>query len=98
MYLGNVPDDVELVALQLNENTFRAPLMNSSTYTVAIAVHVNRTYGYTLKVPFDDPSVVQQVKGLGHNLSECFVCNLSPFFFFFLPCSSLDNMKPWSIN
>lgn len=62
VYLGDVPEDVELVAVQLNGHECTLPLTNTSTYTISKVVQPNNTHGYTLKVPFDDPVVIQQVK------------------------------------
>nr|XP_046237646.1 uncharacterized protein LOC124055071 [Scatophagus argus] len=60
VYLGDVPADVELVAVHLNGQEFTVPFRNASSHTITKVVHPNDTRGYTLKVPFDDPVVVQQ--------------------------------------
>ncbi|XP_071316154.1 uncharacterized protein [Trachinotus anak] len=60
IYLGDVPEDVELVAVQLNGHTCTVPFTNTSIHTITKVVHPNNTHGYTLKVPFDDPLVIQQ--------------------------------------
>ncbi|KAG7497843.1 hypothetical protein JOB18_044709 [Solea senegalensis] len=60
VYLGDVPEDVELTAVELNGHTFTAPFTNASGYNVTEVVHHNNTHGYTLTVLFDDPVVVQQ--------------------------------------
>ncbi|KAG7243420.1 hypothetical protein INR49_011877 [Caranx melampygus] len=60
VYLGDVPEDVELTAVHLNGQEFPLPLENTSRHTITKAVHPNNTHGYTLKVPFDDPVVIQQ--------------------------------------
>lgn len=64
IYLGDVPEDVELVAVQLNGHEFTIPVTNMSMHTITEVVHPNNTHGYSLKVPFDDPVVIRKVKGL----------------------------------
>ncbi|XP_059210797.1 uncharacterized protein LOC131989562 [Centropristis striata] len=59
VFLGDIPEDVELVAVNLNGHNFTFPLTNSSSQMIT-KVHFNNTDGYTLKVPFDDPVVIQQ--------------------------------------
>ncbi|XP_041635526.1 zona pellucida protein AX 4 [Cheilinus undulatus] len=60
VYLGDVPEDVELFAVFMNGEEFTVPFMNTSSHTITKVVHPNNTHGYTLKVPFDDPVVIQQ--------------------------------------
>lgn len=60
VYLGDVPMDVELVAVSLNGHVFPVPLTNTSVSLIS-SVHPNSTKGYTLKVAFDDPVVLHQV-------------------------------------
>uniref|UniRef100_A0A3Q3GVX1 Zona pellucida protein AX 4 n=1 Tax=Labrus bergylta TaxID=56723 RepID=A0A3Q3GVX1_9LABR len=60
VYLGDVPDDVELMAVHLKGQEFPVPFTNDSSLTIAEVFHVNNTHGYTLKVPFDDPLVTRQ--------------------------------------
>ncbi|XP_049923997.1 uncharacterized protein LOC126404664 [Epinephelus moara] len=60
VYLGDVPEDVELTSVNLNGQEFTVPLTNTSSHTITKVVHPNNTYGYTLRVPFDDPVVMQQ--------------------------------------
>ncbi|XP_071316141.1 uncharacterized protein [Trachinotus anak] len=60
VYLGNIPEDVELAAVQLNGQDFTIPFTNASMHTMTKVVHPNNTHGYTLKVPLDDPVVIQQ--------------------------------------
>uniref|UniRef100_A0A3P8SFM8 Zona pellucida protein AX 4 n=1 Tax=Amphiprion percula TaxID=161767 RepID=A0A3P8SFM8_AMPPE len=62
VYLGNVPEDIALASVQLNGQDFMVPFLNTSSYTIIQAVQPNNTHSYTLKVPFDDPIVIQQVK------------------------------------
>lgn len=57
-----VPDDVELVAFNLNGKEFTVPFANTSTYTIYEAAEPNDLHSYVLKVPFSDPVVTQQVK------------------------------------
>ena len=63
IYMGDVPKDVELAAVYLNGHKCKSPFTNTSGHTVTEVVHPNNTHGYTLKVPFDDPVVIKQVKG-----------------------------------
>uniref|UniRef100_A0A8P4KEK4 ZP domain-containing protein n=1 Tax=Dicentrarchus labrax TaxID=13489 RepID=A0A8P4KEK4_DICLA len=60
VYLGDVPEDVELAAVHLNGHKYMLPFNNTSSQTITKVVHPNNTHGYTLKVPFDDPVVVQK--------------------------------------
>uniref|UniRef100_A0A665VCS2 Zona pellucida protein AX 4 n=1 Tax=Echeneis naucrates TaxID=173247 RepID=A0A665VCS2_ECHNA len=60
IYLGNVPEDVQLTAVDLNGHKCQVPFTNTSSHMITTVVHPNNTHGYTLKVPFDDPVVIQQ--------------------------------------
>uniref|UniRef100_UPI0037E90762 uncharacterized protein n=1 Tax=Semicossyphus pulcher TaxID=241346 RepID=UPI0037E90762 len=60
VYLGDVPEDVDLAAVHLNGQEFTVPFLNTSSHTLTKVVHPNNTHGYTLKVPFDDAVVIQQ--------------------------------------
>ncbi|XP_042368616.1 uncharacterized protein LOC121962426 [Plectropomus leopardus] len=60
VYLGDVPEDVELAAVNLNGHKFSVPLMNTSSHTITEVVHPNSTHGYTLQVAFDDPIIEEQ--------------------------------------
>ncbi|XP_044040849.1 uncharacterized protein LOC122870603 isoform X2 [Siniperca chuatsi] len=60
IYLGDVPEDVELASVYLNGQEFTVPFTNAGSHTLSKVVHPNNTHGYTLKVPFDDPVVIQQ--------------------------------------
>lgn len=68
-YLSNVPKDVVLVAVGLNGQEF--PLQDKPTtgFTVTEVVHTD-THGYTLKVPFDHPVVIQQVRDMRNQWSS----------------------------
>ncbi|KAF3837108.1 hypothetical protein F7725_004572 [Dissostichus mawsoni] len=59
VYLGDVPEDVQLAAVHLNGQEFTVPL-NVSSFIITKVVHPNNTHGYKLKVPFEDPVVLQQ--------------------------------------
>lgn len=59
--LGNIPEDVALVAVGLNGQEFPLQAKTVTGFTIAEAVH-NKTRGYTLKVPFDHPVVIKQVR------------------------------------
>ncbi|CAB1423933.1 unnamed protein product [Pleuronectes platessa] len=61
VYLGDVPDDIELSAVELNGHRCDAPFKNTSGHSVIEVFHPNNTHGYTLKVPFDDPVVLHQL-------------------------------------
>ncbi|XP_033992842.1 zona pellucida protein AX 4 [Trematomus bernacchii] len=60
VYLGDVPEDVQLAAVHLNGQEFTVPL-NVSSFIITKVVHPNNTHGYKLKVPFEDPVVLQQL-------------------------------------
>ncbi|KAK9523137.1 hypothetical protein VZT92_019554 [Zoarces viviparus] len=60
VYLGDVPEDVELVAVNLNGDKFTVEFMNTRSHGITKVVHPNNTLGYILKVPFDDPVVLLQ--------------------------------------
>ncbi|XP_049425200.1 uncharacterized protein LOC125884345 isoform X2 [Epinephelus fuscoguttatus] len=60
VYLGDVPEDVELASVNLNGQEFTVPLTNTSSHTITKVVHPNSTHGYTLRVPFDDPVVEEK--------------------------------------
>uniref|UniRef100_A0A673D157 ZP domain-containing protein n=1 Tax=Sphaeramia orbicularis TaxID=375764 RepID=A0A673D157_9TELE len=60
VYLGDIPEDVNLVGLELNGQWFTAPFTNTSTCKMEEEVHPDTTHGFTLKVSFDDPCVIQQ--------------------------------------
>nr|XP_008281070.1 PREDICTED: uncharacterized protein LOC103358044 [Stegastes partitus] len=57
VYLGDVPEDIRLTAVHLN-----GQLTNASVHTIIKVVQPNNTHGYTVKVPFDDPVVIQQFR------------------------------------
>ncbi|TDG99756.1 hypothetical protein EPR50_G00197110 [Perca flavescens] len=61
VYLGDVPEDVELAAVHLNGREFTVPFTNTSSHNITGVVSPNHTHGYTLKVPFDDPVVMQEL-------------------------------------
>eukprot|EP00064_Thunnus_orientalis_P016110 superscaffoldBa00003122_g16173 len=79
---NNVPEDVELVAVQLNGHECTLPLTNTSTYTISKVVQPNNTHGYTLKVPFDDPVVIQQFSkedaAMQHQLNINYTLTVQP--------------------
>ncbi|XP_031697308.1 uncharacterized protein LOC116379493 [Anarrhichthys ocellatus] len=60
VYLGDVPEDMELVAVHLNGDEFAVQFMNTRSHNITKVVHPNNTLGYILKVPFDDPVVLLQ--------------------------------------
>lgn len=64
VYLGDVPEDVKLTAVQLNGHMYIVPFINSSGHTITEVVHDNHTHDYTVQVPFDHHVVTEQVKDL----------------------------------
>ncbi|CAL1590912.1 unnamed protein product [Knipowitschia caucasica] len=60
IYLGDIPQDVELISLTLNEQIFQVPFTNISAFSLVKVVHPNDTHGYSLKVPFYNSPVIQQ--------------------------------------
>ncbi|XP_035503298.2 uncharacterized protein LOC118318071 isoform X3 [Scophthalmus maximus] len=70
VYLGNVPEDVELSGGELNEHKCAVPFTNASGHTFAKVAYPNNTNGYILKVPFDDPVVIQQFSKEGHAIKH----------------------------
>ncbi|KAK7909816.1 hypothetical protein WMY93_014500 [Mugilogobius chulae] len=82
VYLGNVPDDVELVSLQLEGQEFTPPFVNSSYYTLEIELQPNHTYAYTLKVGFGSPFVLRRFspekEAMENKLSIVFTIMVSP--------------------
>ncbi|XP_034425248.1 uncharacterized protein LOC117752166 [Hippoglossus hippoglossus] len=60
IYLGDVPEDVEVSAVQLNEHKHIYKFGHESGHSITKVVHPNNTHGYTLKVPFDDPAVIKK--------------------------------------
>ncbi|XP_071388115.1 zona pellucida protein AX 4 [Centroberyx affinis] len=61
VYLGDVPEDVDLVSLQLNGQDFAVPLINASSLAISKVLQPNYTHGYTLRVPFDNAVVLTQL-------------------------------------
>uniref|UniRef100_UPI003AB0AA8A zona pellucida protein AX 4 n=1 Tax=Centroberyx gerrardi TaxID=166262 RepID=UPI003AB0AA8A len=59
--LGDVPEDVDLVSIQLNGQDFAVPLINASSLAISKVLQPNYTHGYTLRVPFDNAVVLTQL-------------------------------------
>ncbi|KAM6908948.1 uncharacterized protein FYW49_012814 [Xenentodon cancila] len=59
IYLGQIPDDVDLTSVQLNGNDFTVAIGNERIILTE-ASEPNNTHSYTLKVSFDDPVVIQE--------------------------------------
>nr|XP_040036087.1 zona pellucida protein AX 4 [Gasterosteus aculeatus aculeatus] len=81
VYLGNIPEDVQLLAVRLNGQEFAVPFSNTSAYSLTKVVHPNNTCGFTLRVPFEDPLVVQkfvQVAVLQYGLDINFTLSVLP--------------------
>ena len=64
VYLGDVPEDVELAAVHLNGQKCKAPFTNESSLTITKVINPNNNHGYTLKVSMFDPVIRQKVKVL----------------------------------
>ncbi|KAA8577789.1 hypothetical protein FQN60_016040, partial [Etheostoma spectabile] len=47
---GDIPKDVELVAVNLNGQDFTVPFTNTSSHNIEKVVVPNHTHGYILKV------------------------------------------------
>lgn len=60
VYLGNFPSDVQLTAVVLNGQESAVSFTNTSTPSFTKVVQPNNTHGYTLKVPFANPTVVHK--------------------------------------
>ncbi|KAL2079595.1 hypothetical protein ACEWY4_025339 [Coilia grayii] len=57
VYLGNIPSDVVLATVSINDHEFSVAMATQSGYTIVEVPHANRTHGYVMKVPFEDPIV-----------------------------------------
>ncbi|XP_063043236.1 uncharacterized protein LOC134437670 [Engraulis encrasicolus] len=57
VYLRNIPLDVVLTTVNINDHQFAAGMATDSEFTIVEVPHDNRTHGYVLKVPFEDPIV-----------------------------------------
>lgn len=62
IYLGEVPEDVVLVAVHLNGKSYGLPFATQSSHSITKVAYANNTQGYTLKVPFAHPMVEEKVK------------------------------------
>ncbi|KAF3837104.1 hypothetical protein F7725_004568 [Dissostichus mawsoni] len=60
VYLGDVPEDVELAAVHLNGQKCKAPFTNESSLTITNVIQPNNNHGYTLKVSMFDPVIRQK--------------------------------------
>ncbi|XP_062300448.1 uncharacterized protein LOC134005541 [Scomber scombrus] len=101
VYLGDVPDDVVLVAVQLNGHDFALPFTNTSTYTISKVVQPNNTHSYTLKVPFDNPVVIQQFSkenaAMQHQLTINYTLTVQPEndpYYHFTSVTALTDVSP----
>lgn len=61
VYLGEVPEDIVLVAVHLNGEGYGLPFANQSSHSITKVTYANNTQGYTLKVLFAHP-MVEKVK------------------------------------
>ncbi|KAK1890473.1 Zona pellucida sperm-binding protein 4 [Dissostichus eleginoides] len=60
VYLGDVPEDVELAAVHLNGQKCKAPFTNESSLTITKVIQPNNNHGYTLKVSMFAPVIRQK--------------------------------------
>ncbi|CAB1343049.1 unnamed protein product [Coregonus sp. 'balchen'] len=65
VYLGNIPHDVALIEVKLNEKQFSVSDAAEHGYTISKVAHANGTHAYTLRVPFDDKAVYRTYLGEG---------------------------------
>nr|XP_015832716.2 uncharacterized protein LOC107397291 [Nothobranchius furzeri] len=59
IYLGDVPEDVELISVKLNGEEFRVP-SDVNVFSIVETIHSNKTHSYTLKVPLHNPIIIQK--------------------------------------
>ncbi|XP_060951795.1 uncharacterized protein LOC133028776 [Limanda limanda] len=82
IYLGDVPEDVELSAVQLNEEAPIYIFTIEGGHSITKVVHPNNTHGYTLQVPFDDPAVIKKFskedEAMQHILEVTFTLTVLP--------------------
>lgn len=78
IYLGEVPEDVVLVAVHLNGESYGLPFATQSSHSITKVTYANNTQGYTLKVPFAHPMVEKKVKHLwsSSEAHQCLICLL----------------------
>lgn len=95
VYLGDIPADVELATINLNGVEFAVPFPNTSSYTITEDDRPNNTHCYILRVPLDDPVVIQQVKCLHIVLCspQMAGCRIHSQTLYILFCSSLKKMQ-----
>ncbi|XP_019951333.2 uncharacterized protein [Paralichthys olivaceus] len=99
IYLGDVPEDVEVSAVQLNEHKFIT--RNERSQSLTKVVHPNNTQGYTLKVPFDDSVVIQKFSkedsAMKHILKVNFTLTVLPendSYFYLTSVMALSDVSP----
>ncbi|XP_048105895.1 uncharacterized protein LOC125298956 isoform X1 [Alosa alosa] len=63
--LGHFPSDIELVSMKINGVFLTIPEAFQQGYSVMTLSNMNRTHGYVLEVPFDDPLVHRAYLGEG---------------------------------
>ncbi|XP_068164956.1 uncharacterized protein [Antennarius striatus] len=62
VYLGDVPLDVELIAVILKDTEYNVPpFTNKPGSIITQVIQPNDTRSYTMKVPFEDSDVLQQL-------------------------------------
>ena len=59
VYLGNIPVDVTLVEVQINDR--HLPIAVTPEYSINRIVNINGSQAYTLQVPFDSRVVHRMV-------------------------------------
>ncbi|XP_019951332.2 uncharacterized protein [Paralichthys olivaceus] len=99
IYLGDVPEDVVVSAVQLNEHKFIT--RNERSQSLTKVVHPNNTHGYTLKVPFDDSVVIQKFSkedsAMKHILKVNFTLTVLPendSYFYLTSVMALSDVSP----
>ncbi|XP_028330680.1 uncharacterized protein LOC114480600 [Gouania willdenowi] len=60
VYVGDVPEDVELTSIHLNGHERQVHCTNKCSHNITRVSYHNNTHGYILEVPFDDPVALCQ--------------------------------------
>ncbi|KAJ8008341.1 hypothetical protein DPEC_G00103820 [Dallia pectoralis] len=74
VYLGNITDDVYLVAVKLNGHEYTTQEANANNFNITMVQQQNSTlHGYTLRVPFDDAVVHKMYSTEGYFLYMLYI-------------------------
>ncbi|KAJ8338202.1 hypothetical protein SKAU_G00371680 [Synaphobranchus kaupii] len=65
VYLGNVPHDVDLTAVNLNGEPLTVTEASKRGYPITHIPHSNGSHAYVIRVPIDDPIVLKMHLGEG---------------------------------